>query len=781
MSEQVAESKVKGSTAQAYCALINAYEKEFKSWHERGRKIVKRYRDERDGGSKGKRQYNLLYANVDLLKPALYAQAPKPQCERRFRDADQVGRVASDVLERMLTALLDNPSTGFDGSVKRCVEDRLLAGRGQIWLRYKPTFRDITTPLAPEQTGATGQERNDPRGDDPEREVIDQEIETESLIVDYVPWERFGHEVVETWAECNVIWKKVFMSRAELIERFGDTTGRKVALDSHVDEKKPSEEVDKACIYELIDKRAKLTIWLHKDMPNLLDTKNNPLMLETVFPCPSPLFATTSNDSLIPVPDFVYYQDQLEELDDLTLRIRLLTKALRVAGIYDKSQPAVKGLLENASENHLVGVDSWAAFAASGGLKGAMEFLPIEMIAKVVAELIQQRSLVLQQIYEITGLSDIVRGVTKASETLGAQKLKSNYATLRLEVKQKEVASFARDTLRLMAEMACNLFADETIKAMSNVELMTEQEKQAAIQQIQQQSAAAMQSQQPFEVPEGIEEKLQKPSWEEVLGLLRDDNLRGFRIDVETDSTVAIDYEQEKQDRLEFVQSMTGFLAQAVPAVQQTPVIAPVLTAIMLWGARAFKKSRPLEFELENFAKEIEKMAKQGTAPPPEQEQASPPDQSLEIEKVKQQGEDGRTQAKLSLEDRKHNLEEQRFKLEQMRVASEMEARDAPHAEATVNRDSVIVQTESMLQLIQAQASAQQAVSEQIAALLQAVTGVVQGQRQDQETASQQQAATQAMLMAVAQAMQRLGGPKRIITNENGEPVGVEPVEQKVN
>jgi hypothetical protein len=641
----------------AYVAMIAQYEKDADSFVKKGRQIVKRFRDENTLAGTKKRQYNMLYANVDLLKPALYAQAPKPQIERRFRDSDKVGRVACDVLERVLMALMDNEESCFDDAMTAAVEDRLLAGRGAIWLRYAPTFKDVETPLKPTAPSLNDLEtRNQPK-QAAEREVDAQEIQTETIIVDYLPWEDFGHDTGRRWSETQVVWKRAYLSRSELIKRFGKELGEQIPLDSCITEDKPNDKTDKAMIYEVVDKAAAKTIWLSKTMEDkkALDCKDNPLQIEGVFPCPRPLFATTTNDKMLPVPDYTYYEDQLKELDDLTSRVRLLTKAIRVAGVYDASQGKLASLIEGTiAENKLVPVDNWAMFADKGGIKGSIDFLPIKEIAEVIAYLVDQRERVLSQIYEITGLSDIVRGVTKASETLGAQRLKSNYATLRLDVKQKQVARFAKDTIRLMAEIVCGIFSDETIRKMSNVELLSASQKQ----EIQMTITQAEQAQQPPNIDSKAMEMLEKPSWEEVFALLRDDAMRKFRIDIETDSTVSVDYEQEKRDRTEYITSITGFLEKALPATAAFPAVGPVVSAALLWGSRAFKQSRGLEFELENFSAALEKQSKQ--PPPQQQAPPSPPDNSIELEQAKQQAENQRLEAKLQVEREKIQLDRDR-------------------------------------------------------------------------------------------------------------------------
>jgi hypothetical protein len=100
---------------------------------------------------------------------------------------------------------------------------------------------------------------------------------------------------------------------------------------------------------------------------NCLTSATTRLELEGFFPCAKPLYATTTSDSLIPVPDFILYQDQANELDILTDRIDGLVKSLRVRGVYDASQPALQRLLTEGDNNTLIPVDKWMAFSEKGG------------------------------------------------------------------------------------------------------------------------------------------------------------------------------------------------------------------------------------------------------------------------------------------------------------------------------------------------------------------------------------------------------------------------------
>jgi hypothetical protein len=74
-----------------------------------------------------------------------------------------------------------------------------------------------------------------------------------------------------------------------------------------------------------------------------------------------------------------------------------------------------------------------------------------------------------------------------------------------------------------------------------------------------------------------------------VVKLLRDDRMRGFRIDVETDSLVEADQSRERNDRTAFVTAVGGFFKEFGPIVQQMPPLAPLASSMLQFAVRGFK------------------------------------------------------------------------------------------------------------------------------------------------------------------------------------------------
>lgn len=615
---------------------IRLYENEYKAWEKKAQNVVKRYTDTRNAKNESRRRFNILWSNVQTLLPALYYSQPKPNIERRFKDKDPVGLEASEILERSTTYFVNE--SNFNAVARQVVLDRLLSGRGTMWIRYVPHFKD---QLAPEIT------------DDEEQGEEDvKEIEYEEVKADYVHWKDFGHILARTWEEVPAVWRKVYMDRDELKSRkFRDW--KTVPLDYNPQEDKDTKEQEgnKATVYEIWDKTKKQVIWVHKSVPTPLDILDDPLRIKGFFPCPRPLYATISTDSLIPTPDYLEYQDQARELDELTARIASITKAIKVAGVYDASAQGLQNLLSEGLENKLIPVQSWAVHAEKGGLKGAIEFMPVQDIVQAAVSLYEARDKVKSDLNEITGIADIIRGNSDPSETASAQQIKGQYATLRLSDMQNAVSEHLKEAVQIMAEVIAGHFSVDTLKMISGAQLFTNVEKQ----QIQMQQQIAMQhfqqaqsmqrahgqaqqtpghpaqgvppppAPQPPQLPDDMQEKMNAPSWEDVMALLQNKAALCFKIDIETDSTIKQDQEQDRKAAMEFIQTASQAMEQM--AQIQNKAIIPLAGELLMFGVRKFKNARGLEAIFEETIKKLE------DAPPA----PAPADPSLQVAQLKAQ------------------------------------------------------------------------------------------------------------------------------------------------
>jgi len=661
------ELTTEATDANKLCARwieeIEAAEKGCASWWRSGDVIIRRYKNEIRNGRGGAnanvnpiRRFAILWSNVQTLAPAIYAKRPVPEVSRRFNDPDPVGKVAADVLERALAYSLE--SYDFDGRMQLCRNDYLLSGRGQLWARYVPTIREVEAGDVDEDEGVEDQNGSD--GSEP-----GEEVEYEEVLCDHVAWKDFLTNPTREWAETRWVSRRVFMTRAELKKRFGEEVGKQVPLDGAsktgedgADRDGERDASKKAQVYEIWDVTTRKAYWVSKSYPvQCLDVRDDPLGLKDFFPCPPPLNATVGPDSTIPVPDYVQYQDQANELDDLTQRIAKLQNALRMVGVYaGEENVTLQNVFTPGNENALIPIDAYDLFKEKGGIKGLIEWVPIDMVMQCLKGCYEARAQVISDIYQITGLSDILRGDSDPNETATAQGIKAQWGSLRVRDRQKDVQRFARDAIEIKAEIIAEHFSIKTLKAMTNVKLMTNAEKQMAQMQMQQQAmiwqgqaqAAQMQGQEPPPQPQPdpeIMDLLKQPSWEDVKGLLSNDAMRSFRIDIETDSTIEPDETAQKQAFTEYVGSITQLLQVASTILPAAPYVAPLFAEIFKQSARVFKVSRTLE---DTIDKVFETAEAQPPAQPEGPPQPPPVDPAvLQAEQMKAQTEQMKAQVEM--------------------------------------------------------------------------------------------------------------------------------------
>lgn len=588
---------------------IRHAQKGFDRWLNRCSEIERRYRAEPRNDLDDSVRFNVLWSNIETMLPAVYARPPVPVVMRRFRDQDPVGRAAAMILKRNIQHSIDVGE--LHALIKSVVKDWLLFARGTVWARYEPHFDTAAMPAGTPAIAGAASDEGVQITDDAENEQ--EEVAWEEVEWDFVHRDDFVHGPARTWPEVPWVARRVRMTRSAGVKRFGRKF-RNVPLnwkpDAGATDRDGTPEnpfFKRAVVWEIWDLSERSVKWIAEDHDELLDEVGDPLGLDGFFPCPRPLYGTTTTSSLVPVPDYVQYQDQAMELDDLTGRIAHVTSSIQVRGTYDSRFPAIGRIFDEGTENQLIPVEQYAELAAKGGLEGALDFVPVEQFVNVLASLLESRAQVKTDLYEITGIADILRGSTAPEETATAQRIKGRYATLRLTDRQLEVARYVRDVLRITGEIICKHFSPQTMKLASNFQA----------------SDIAQDA-----MPPGIGHNGGPPLPPEMAAdllfmqavqLLRDDKLRSFRIDIEDQSTIALDDLEEQQQRVEFLTAVGSFIQQATQIPPDlAPALVPLFGKMLLFGVRGFRVGADMEGALEDALAKIDaQVAQKAEQPPP--------------------------------------------------------------------------------------------------------------------------------------------------------------------
>ena len=577
-------------------------------WIKRADKVVDRYRDEREKGDENASQMNILWSNTETIKPALYARTPRPQVSSRFKLKDPIARSVSMALERSAQYFVD--MSDFDDVMMSAVEDYQLPGRAVTRVYYKPKFVQERVEQQPIAWDIT----YEPNFDDPENPIenrgepqyaegveVDEQggytMEDKLLYEDVEPgtvfWKDFRMGKARNWRQVPWCAFRSYLTRDQLHERFDDVLGEdevKLIPLNHTAENSDDDDDDgggeskllkKAEVWEIWDKNGEQVIWVCQDYKTrVLDKKEPHLKFKNFYPCTKPLTMGKTTGTMTPVPEYCQYQDQAEEIDSLTQRINILVDAIRVTGCYDSNAAGLNKILDDPSggdENKLYPIANWAKFVEGGGISGAIAWLPIEQIIKVLQELYKARESVKQALYEITGIADIVRGASDPNETAAAQKIKGRFASMRLTSKQNIVAEHARQIIELMVEVIAENFDPETVSKISGIQVTPEMQD-----------------------------------------MMKSDSMRCFAVSVETDSTIQPDEQEDKQARVDFLNTMGNFMQGAETIAKGMPELTPLLLNMLEFGMRGFRIGRELEESFEQTMQAIQqKQQQQANQPPP--------------------------------------------------------------------------------------------------------------------------------------------------------------------
>lgn len=566
---------------------IESARKEREQYDKQATETIKRFSDQRGTTDSGS-YFNIFYANTELKLGALYARTPKPDIKRRFNDADDdVSRVAANILQRNITYELEQ--NNFDATFKQILFDRLVPGFGVGWLRFEQDEQDFDAngmPLPADQLAA----------------------------IDYVAWNDFVYAPCRVWSECRWVARRIPMTRSAVVARFRDSVDPEVintlnfaASKRETDQKNklgPRNQTSKTVdVMEIWDKERRLVFWITEGSEVPLDVRQDTNEFPDFFPTPLPPLGRYDTSNTIPVSDYHLSQDQYRELDDLNNRCSKLTKALQLRWVYDAGNTELAELYSTGGEFQGIPVKNWAQLQTEkGGIRGAIEFAPLDEIAATYQKLSMARDLVKNQIYEIEGISDILRGAATPYETAAATSTKAAYASSRIGIAQHDVARYIERLLSLKAHMICRFYTPETILSRCGIPPQADQQYVGA-----------------------------------ALQLLKNDQMRGFRLEVSVDSIQLPNWDQEKRERNELIQAVTALMGQGLPAVQQNPSLAPMLLTLIKFGVAGYKGAKDIEGMLDSHLQGLMQAQTQ------QQSQPKPPSP----EEIKAQLEQQRIQAGL--------------------------------------------------------------------------------------------------------------------------------------
>lgn len=668
--EEASSKKTPQQWAKYWTNQFSIARKKTKKWHKDGEKVIDRFLGKPYTGDQVdfcETQLNLFYSNITTLKSMLFGQIPKVEVDRTFADAnDDTARVAGEIATRMLNQDIQDAGDDYATTLRSVLEDRLLPGLGTARVVYDFLEEEIEVPAVMSEDGIT---ELAPAYKKPK---ITQEWVDEV----YVHWKDVLWSPCRTYAEMRWRAFRSYMDYNELVKRFGEEVAKQIPLNAKNPMNKntgisdqDSDPIAEAEVWEIWCKSTRTVFWFVEGMESILEEKEDYLELDEFWPDPPPLIANATTSEYMPRPDYALSQDLYREIDELETRITLLTRACKAVGVYDKSCVAVARMLQEGVENQLIPADNWAMFAEKGGMKGVVDWLPIEEVAGVVEILSKKQAEKIQQLYEVTGIADILRGASQPYEAAATSKAKVQFASIKVQALQEEFARFASDLQSKKLQIIQKHFQPECILYQSNIQQSMDGQDQQLVQN--------------------------------AIALLKNRNKARWRVQIRPETLAMADYAQLKIDRGEYITALSTFMQSAAPLATMDKQVVPILFQLLQWGLAGFKGSNQIEGVIDRAIAMYQKKADapEQDKPDPEMIKAQAKmqelqlkmqmDQQSHLQEMKQKQEEHRAEMMQNQQEFQLRMAEmqQEFQMKMAQLLAEVQARKAEIADDAAARE----------------------------------------------------------------------------------------------
>ena len=530
-----------------------------------------------------KQYFNILHSNVETIVPATYNSTPAPDIRRRFNDKDPVAKAVADVLERAITVQIDDGA--LDAEMEGVSQSAFLAGRGVVRIRLQTDDAmggEHSDPIADavEDTAEADDEDESGEGENPTTEPVEPPPGPQKLLFEAVAWKDFRMGPAKRWAD--VPWVSFRHSIAEeTMEEWesDDTVQAQNKLEVTTGSEKQSGDVE---VWEVWNKSDRTVYFIHSTNGTVYKQLPDMLGLSGFFPCPEPVQPIKVVGSMVPVTPYAVYEELAAELEQVTKRIRKIVKGVVVRGGAAAGETLKEiSKIANLDDNEIGEIRGVEAMAQQGGLEKAITWWPIEKAIAALAALAQHREAIKAQIYEVTGISDIVRGASNAAETARAQEIKTQWGSLRIQKMQRLLERCVRDLFVMAAELISAKFTRQNLMAMTGVEITPQMD-----------------------------------------AILSDRVTQFYRVNVESESTVKSDMTKTRGEMAQFLQGTAQYMQTVGPLVQQGVVPAPLALEIYSAFARSFKLGKSAEDAIAQIGQQIEQAGQQGAQQPNPQAEA---------------------------------------------------------------------------------------------------------------------------------------------------------------
>lgn len=570
---------------------------------------------------KKRARYPAWYSILKIRQPLLLSRCGLPIGRDTSQDGnDNLGATAAIIIERLAKNLPKN--FDFFDVMASARDDFLVTNLGQVRGYYerkeiKQHVKEYIQPTESELgmvfTDSKGEEvTSDDILQDDEGYFVEHEqtidVTDEKIILEPVrSQDLYIDPDIIRWARCKRIAFACNYSEREFTNIFGTSAllTRPVEQTTNVGDDDATPKRQSIRVIEYWDDYDKEVLWFVDGGSEFIkpkaacypedneyeedeegdETSNGLYNLEGFFPCPTPLVINQGTDEFYPVPEYYQVYELTEDIHSIFSNMLALTRAIRPRLLFDNNIDGLQEALNEGATGDAFGVTNLSQnLASSGGtLDGVVQYVPVQQMIEALNQCYGALEQRLNTLYKLTGTSDLLQGLITdpTQRTFGERQMTEKYALNQLADYQRKMAEFVRGSYQLMVEMAIKNFKDASIDT--------------------------------YVMPQTMEPEHQQ-KYRAALGLLRQD-MKRFRVELETDSTIAINEEFDKQSRIELVNTLTGAIEKVANVAGTSPALVGINLHALKFLIQGFRQGKLFQEEITTAIDNVIQMAESQPAP----------------------------------------------------------------------------------------------------------------------------------------------------------------------
>jgi len=685
-------------------AQITQSQEHRKRFVEQAEESIRVYNAQKQVGilNDAERRLNVWWYCVNTLLPAYYSSTPKAEVNLRKRSGGIPYELGSVILERNTQYAMDL-HFDFDKIGYNAALQFLLTGQSVLWARYAAKFEKVLQEIAviKDPSGQFIDGTGKPYTGDVniltpgEGNIFIASVEieqktSEKALLDIVQYNDYDCSDARTEDEIEWQARRAYLDRMQAEALFGREVADDLSYDSfpEVSKKDIARKDDKyegkAELHEIWCEATGKVYWLQKNGDNpIIESSEPPTKFEKFYPC-SVIRQSNDPDSVIPVSDYTHVRDQILEVERLTTRIHAVTQAIRTNFLYDAAMgPNVEQLFSGDLKGSPI--TNWPSYKGRGGLQAGVEFYPVEPFVNALNVLQGARTNGLQQLYETLKVSDLLRGTSEQYKSATANRLENQWSSLGLVVRQNMFSKFVSDAISNLGTIIAEQFDEQTILEVGDADVLIEPTIYIAPpppppapgpEGVSPDESGAPMAPPPMPEPNMLQ-KIDEMK-QQIIQILRDNKKRSYRIQIASDSMIAIDQQQQQQDGAMLIERAGAFFDQMRGLVEQYPPLLDFSMSLFQNMIKRMKGGKELDGiftkamqQIGDIAKAKEEAAKQ---PPPPDPTTLEVQGRLQIAQVESQARLQAAQMEMQDKSTKNQLayQEQQLKMQRDQLDSQL-------------------------------------------------------------------------------------------------------------